>query len=93
MRDWAWPICRSKMPTGDYYGGHRPGNGLFGDSLVAVDLKTGQRKWFYQLVHHGMWDMDISARARAHRHHCEWPHRSRPSRSPPSREFSMFLTA
>ncbi len=50
-----------EMPTGDYYGGHRPGNGLFGDSLVAVDLKTGQRKWHYQLVHHGLWDMDISA--------------------------------
>ncbi|MGA2719971.1 MAG: pyrroloquinoline quinone-dependent dehydrogenase [Candidatus Acidiferrales bacterium] len=49
-----------EMPTGDYYGGHRPGNGLFGDSLVAVDLKTGQRKWYYQLVHHGLWDMDIS---------------------------------
>ena len=48
-------------PTGDYYGGHRPGNGLFGESLVAVDLKTGQRKWFYQLIHHGMWDMDIAA--------------------------------
>ena len=50
-----------EMPTGDYYGGHRPGNGLFGDSLVAVDLKTGQRKWHYQLVHHGLWDMDISS--------------------------------
>jgi quinoprotein glucose dehydrogenase len=50
-----------EMPTGDYYGGHRPGNGLFGDSLVAVDIKTGERKWFYQLIHHGIWDMDISA--------------------------------
>ena len=48
-----------ELPTGDYYGGHRPGAGLFGESLVAVDLKTGQRKWHYQLVHHGMWDMDI----------------------------------
>ncbi len=48
-------------PTGDYYAGHRPGNGLFGETLVAVDLKTGQRKWHYQLVHHGMWDMDISS--------------------------------
>ena len=47
------------MPTGDYYGGHRPGNGLFGESLVAVDLQTGKRKWHYQLVHHGIWDMDI----------------------------------
>jgi quinoprotein glucose dehydrogenase len=48
-----------ELPTGDYYGGYRPGNGLFGESLVAVDLHTGQRKWHYQLVHHGIWDMDI----------------------------------
>jgi quinoprotein glucose dehydrogenase len=48
-----------ELPTGDYYGGHRPGNGLFGETIVAVDLKTGQRKWHYQLVHHGIWDMDI----------------------------------
>jgi len=48
-----------EMPTHDYYGGARPGNGLFGETLVAVDLKTGQRKWHFQLVHHGIWDMDI----------------------------------
>jgi quinoprotein glucose dehydrogenase len=48
-----------EMPTHDYYGGARPGNGLYGETLVAVDLKTGQRKWHYQLVHHGIWDMDI----------------------------------
>jgi len=48
-----------EMPTGDYYGGHRPGNGLFGETLVAVDLQTGKRKWHYQLVHHGIWDFDI----------------------------------
>ena len=48
-----------ELPTGDYYGGHRPGNGLFGESIVAVDLKTGERKWHYQLVHHGIWDHDI----------------------------------
>jgi quinoprotein glucose dehydrogenase len=48
-----------ELPTGDYYGGHRPGNGLFGESLVAVDLQTGKRRWHYQLVHHGIWDMDI----------------------------------
>jgi quinoprotein glucose dehydrogenase len=49
-----------EMPTGDHFGGHRPGNGLFGESLVAVDLHTGQRKWHYQLVHHGLWDSDIA---------------------------------
>ena len=48
-----------ELPTGDYYGGHRPGSGLFGESLVALDYRTGKRKWHYQLVHHGMWDMDI----------------------------------
>ncbi|HZP34413.1 MAG TPA: pyrroloquinoline quinone-dependent dehydrogenase [Candidatus Acidoferrales bacterium] len=48
-----------ELPTGDYYGGDRPGNGLFGESIVAVDLQTGKRKWHYQLVHHGIWDMDI----------------------------------
>jgi len=48
-----------ELPTGDEYGGHRPGNGLFGESVVAVDLKTGQRKWHHQLVHHGIWDFDI----------------------------------
>ena len=50
-----------ELPTGDYYGGHRPGNGLFGESLLALDLMTGQRKWHYQFVHHGIWDMDIPA--------------------------------
>ena len=48
-----------ELPTGDYYGGHRHGNGLFGESVVALDVKTGQRKWHYQLVHHGIWDFDI----------------------------------
>jgi len=48
-----------ELPTGDYYGGHRPGNSLFSESLVAVDIRTGQRKWHYQLVHHGIWDFDI----------------------------------
>ena len=48
-------------PSSDFYGGHRPGNDLFGDSLVCVDLKTGQRKWFYQIVHHPMWDYDLSS--------------------------------
>jgi quinoprotein glucose dehydrogenase len=48
-----------EMPTHDYYGGHRPGNTLFGDSVVAVDVKTGQRKWHYQTVHHDLWDWDL----------------------------------
>ncbi|MEQ1757380.1 MAG: pyrroloquinoline quinone-dependent dehydrogenase [Vicinamibacterales bacterium] len=50
-----------ELPTGDYYGGHRPGNGLYGESLLALDIKTGKRRWHYQLVHHGVWDFDIPA--------------------------------
>ena len=46
-------------PTGDYFGANRPGDGLFGETLLAVDLYTGKRKWHYQLVHHGIWDNDI----------------------------------
>jgi quinoprotein glucose dehydrogenase len=42
-------------PTSDLYGGHRPGNNLFSDSLVAVDVKTGQRKWHFQVAHHPVW--------------------------------------
>jgi quinoprotein glucose dehydrogenase len=48
-----------ESPTQDSYGGDRPGSALFAESLVAVDLKTGQRKWHHQLVHHGVWDFDI----------------------------------
>src|SRR5262245_32248151 len=50
-----------ETPTSDYYGGVRPGNNLFAESLVCVDLKTGQRKWHFQLVHHPIWNFDISA--------------------------------
>jgi quinoprotein glucose dehydrogenase len=48
-----------EIPTGDYYGGHRPGNNLFSESLVAVDLETGKRLWHYQFVHHPIWDYDV----------------------------------
>jgi quinoprotein glucose dehydrogenase len=47
-----------EMPTGDYYGGNRPGDTLFDESLVALDIKTGRRKWHYQITHHGLWDYD-----------------------------------
>jgi quinoprotein glucose dehydrogenase len=50
-----------ESPTIDTYGGNRPGNDLFAESLVAVDLKTGVRKWHFQLVHHPIWDHDISS--------------------------------
>jgi quinoprotein glucose dehydrogenase len=47
-----------EMPTGDFYGGNRPGDTLFDESLVALDIKTGKRKWHYQITHHGVWDYD-----------------------------------
>ena len=47
--------------TSDMYGGHRPGDNLFTQSLVAVDAATGERVWHYQLVHHGLWDYDPPA--------------------------------
>ena len=50
-----------ETPSSDYYGGHRPGNNLFAESLVCVDLKTGQRKWHYQFVHHPLWNYDMSS--------------------------------
>jgi glucose dehydrogenase len=50
-----------ESPTIDTYGGNRPGHNLFAESLVAVDLKTGKRKWHFQLVHHPIWDHDISS--------------------------------
>ncbi len=44
--------------TGDMYGGHRPGDNLFSQSLVALDAKTGERIWHFQLIHHDIWDYD-----------------------------------
>lgn len=52
-----------ESPSNDYYGGERPGNNLYGESLVAVDLKTGVRKWHFQFVHHPIWDQDMSSAA------------------------------
>jgi quinoprotein glucose dehydrogenase len=48
-------------PTNDYYGGDRPGDGLYGESLVCLDVATGKVVWHYQLVHHGLWDYDNPA--------------------------------
>ncbi|MDP7478258.1 MAG: PQQ-binding-like beta-propeller repeat protein [Vicinamibacterales bacterium] len=46
-------------PTNDWYGGMRPGDNLFAESIVAVDAETGQRMWHFQAVHHGLWDYDF----------------------------------
>jgi len=46
-------------PAGNYYGGDRPGDNLFGNSIVAVDARTGKYKWHFQTVHHDIWDADL----------------------------------
>jgi quinoprotein glucose dehydrogenase len=51
----------TSTPNADWFGGHRPGNGLFGESLVCVEAATGKRIWHFQLVHHGLWDYDLPA--------------------------------
>ena len=43
----------------DYYGGDRPGDNLFSDSIVALDVRTGERRWHYQTIHHDIWDFDL----------------------------------
>lgn len=50
-----------EAPSGDTYGGQRPGANLFSDSIVCLDAKTGKRIWYYQLIHHELWDYDIPA--------------------------------
>jgi glucose dehydrogenase len=45
-------------PSNDHFGGRRPGANLFGESIVCLDANTGQRKWHFQIVHHGLWDYD-----------------------------------
>ena len=51
----------TSTPTNDFYGGHRPGDNLFAESVVAVDARTGRRRWHYQLIRHGLWDYDVPA--------------------------------
>ena len=50
-----------KTTTNDWYGGHRVGNNLYGESVAAVDVETGELVWHYQMVHHGLWDYDPPA--------------------------------
>ena len=67
MNVWSRPTCDEEnglvflpvsTPTNDFYGGERPGDGLFGDSLVALDVNTGKVAWHFQIAHHGVWDYD-----------------------------------
>ena len=59
-----------ELPTGDQMGFYHPGNSLFSESIVAVDILTGQRRWHYQMIHHGLWDYDVPCAAIL----CDIPH-------------------
>ena len=67
---WAWASADAELgyvylplstPTNDYYGGYRPGDNLFAESIVCLDARTGERVWHFQAVHHGLWDYDFPA--------------------------------
>ena len=58
-----------ETPTHDFYGGHRLGNNLFGESLVCLEAATGRRVWHFQIVHHGLWDYDPPAAPMISDHH------------------------
>ena len=51
----------TSTPSSDYWGGRRPGANLFAESLVCLDALTGERRWHFQTVHHGVWDYDLAA--------------------------------
>ncbi|MFQ6006644.1 MAG: hypothetical protein ACE5OQ_14215 [Woeseia sp.] len=60
--DWIWCSPDEALRTAyDYYGGDRPGDNLFAESLVALDVLNGQRIWHFQMIHHGIWDYDLPA--------------------------------
>jgi quinoprotein glucose dehydrogenase len=65
--------CGVELPNTDMVGVYRHGNNLFSDSLVALDIETGERRWHYQMVHHGMWDRDVSCAGIL----CDIPHEGR----------------
>ena len=65
---WSWMSCDEELgyvylpigtPSDDWYGGHRLGDNLFAESLVALDADTGEHIWHFQAVHHGVWDYDF----------------------------------
>ena len=67
---WTWMSCDQELgmvyaatstPSNDWYGGHRPGKGLFAESILALDAESGERQWHFQAVHHGLWDFDFPA--------------------------------
>ncbi len=54
----GWVYVPTEAATGDYYGGHRPGNNAFSTSVLVLDSRTGERVWHFQTVHHDIWDLD-----------------------------------
>jgi quinoprotein glucose dehydrogenase len=66
---WAWMSCDEELgivyaptttPNNDTYGGHRLGDGLYAEALVALGARSGEKIWHYQIVHHGLWDYDFA---------------------------------
>ena len=57
----GWVFCPTGSPAFDFWGGNRKGKNLFGNCLLVLDAKTGERVWHYQLVHHDLWDRDLPA--------------------------------
>ncbi len=57
----GWVFVSTGSPAFDYWGGDRKGQNLFGNCVIALDAKTGERKWHYQVVHHDIWDYDLPA--------------------------------
>src|SRR4030095_1254506 len=51
----------TSTPSSDYYGGKRPGANLFAESVVCLDANNGKIKWYFQAIHHGLWDWDFPA--------------------------------
>ena len=67
---WTWMSADEELgyvylpvstPTNDHYGGHRPGNNLFGETIVCLEATTGKLVWHFQTTHHGLWDYDLPA--------------------------------
>ena len=59
--DLGYVYLPTSTPTSDYYGAFRLGDNLFAESLVCVNVETGERVWHFQMVHHGLWDWDLPA--------------------------------
>jgi len=57
----GWVFLPVSTPSPDFYGGDRPGANLYSDSVVALDARTGERRWHFQTVHHDLWDYDLAA--------------------------------